>query len=333
MGYYEDLLSQRNDTPNPDMPAGMPKGYYITAYGIAVKHGFQGTEEEWLDSLKGEGGETGAPGPQGPKGDTGSYTAGDGIIISAGTVSVDDTIARAADIPAPVTVDTALSAASENPVQNKVITEALAGKETKIHRGSTAPTDTSVLWLDTSESAPGSGGSYTLPVAAETTLGGLLAKNRLSVASDGTPTINIMPDVNGWTLIGSVTLTADDATKTVTFSQDSDGNSFSYDEIFIDCSAFGGASSGIIRAWFNRTSVGGYGADCFSVDTRNQAYSASATMIRDHTVRILSSSNIVKFASIDQYQAGEKIWFVGLTNYTAGDSIHGTINVYGRNLT
>lgn len=33
------------------------RGYYITAYGIAVKHGFQGTEEEWLKSLKGDDGE------------------------------------------------------------------------------------------------------------------------------------------------------------------------------------------------------------------------------------------------------------------------------------
>ena len=31
-------------------------GYYLTAYGIAVKHGFAGTEEEWLESLKGERG-------------------------------------------------------------------------------------------------------------------------------------------------------------------------------------------------------------------------------------------------------------------------------------
>ncbi len=31
-------------------------GYYITAYGIAVKHGFHGSEEEWLASLKGERG-------------------------------------------------------------------------------------------------------------------------------------------------------------------------------------------------------------------------------------------------------------------------------------
>ena len=27
--------------------------YYFTAYGLAVKHGFQGTEQEWLDSLAG----------------------------------------------------------------------------------------------------------------------------------------------------------------------------------------------------------------------------------------------------------------------------------------
>ena len=33
--------------------------YYLTAYGIAVKHGFYGTEEEWLQSLKGEKGDPG----------------------------------------------------------------------------------------------------------------------------------------------------------------------------------------------------------------------------------------------------------------------------------
>ena len=30
--------------------------YYLTAYGIAVKHGFPGTEEQWLKSLKGDPG-------------------------------------------------------------------------------------------------------------------------------------------------------------------------------------------------------------------------------------------------------------------------------------
>lgn len=33
------------------------QGYYISAYGLAVKHGFEGTEEEWLESLQGKDGE------------------------------------------------------------------------------------------------------------------------------------------------------------------------------------------------------------------------------------------------------------------------------------
>ena len=43
-----------------------------SAYEIAVKNGFSGTESEWLESLHGKNGDTGAPGPQGPKGDTGA---------------------------------------------------------------------------------------------------------------------------------------------------------------------------------------------------------------------------------------------------------------------
>ena len=43
------------------------RGYYLTAYGIAVKHGFKGTEAEWLESLKGKKGDTGGIGPIGPK--------------------------------------------------------------------------------------------------------------------------------------------------------------------------------------------------------------------------------------------------------------------------
>lgn len=49
-----------------------------SAYEIAVKHGYEGTEEEWVASLKGEKGDTGATGatgpqgPQGEKGDTGA---------------------------------------------------------------------------------------------------------------------------------------------------------------------------------------------------------------------------------------------------------------------
>ncbi len=58
-------------------------GMYLSAYGIAVKHGFTGSEEEWILSLKGDKGERGEPftyedfteaqleGLKGPKGDTG----------------------------------------------------------------------------------------------------------------------------------------------------------------------------------------------------------------------------------------------------------------------
>ncbi len=39
-----------------------------SAYEVAVKNGYSGTEQDWLASLQGEDGE---PGPQGPKGDPG----------------------------------------------------------------------------------------------------------------------------------------------------------------------------------------------------------------------------------------------------------------------
>lgn len=45
-----------------------------SAYEIAVEHGFVGTEEEWLESLKGEKGDKGDPGPQGPAGKDGFGT-------------------------------------------------------------------------------------------------------------------------------------------------------------------------------------------------------------------------------------------------------------------
>lgn len=37
----------------------MNKAYYLSAYALAVKHGFQGTEEEWLASLRGKDGADG----------------------------------------------------------------------------------------------------------------------------------------------------------------------------------------------------------------------------------------------------------------------------------
>lgn len=42
-----------------------------SAYEIAVEHGFEGTEEEWLESLVGPPGPPGPEGPQGPEGPPG----------------------------------------------------------------------------------------------------------------------------------------------------------------------------------------------------------------------------------------------------------------------
>ncbi len=52
--------------PGPEGPSGP------SAYEIAVKHGYDGSEEEWLASLVGPPGEAG---PQGEKGETGAKGA------------------------------------------------------------------------------------------------------------------------------------------------------------------------------------------------------------------------------------------------------------------
>ena len=75
---YEDMLHRRAEPcceppagPARELaPSGLPwEGYYYSAYGIAVKHGYTGTEEEWLASLKGA---EGPEGPEGPKGEDGN---------------------------------------------------------------------------------------------------------------------------------------------------------------------------------------------------------------------------------------------------------------------
>lgn len=51
-----------------------------SAYELAVEQGFEGTLDEWLDSLQGEDGQPGATGPAGPQGPKGQD----------GTVSFDE---------------------------------------------------------------------------------------------------------------------------------------------------------------------------------------------------------------------------------------------------
>lgn len=49
--------------------------FWISAYTLAVKHGWKGTEAEWLASMKGEKGDAGATGPAGPQGPQGPQGA------------------------------------------------------------------------------------------------------------------------------------------------------------------------------------------------------------------------------------------------------------------
>ena len=51
---------------------GEPGAEGKTAYQLAVENGFEGTEAEWLESLKGSNGDPGATGLQGPAGQNGS---------------------------------------------------------------------------------------------------------------------------------------------------------------------------------------------------------------------------------------------------------------------
>ena len=69
-----------------------PQG--LSAYQVAVKNGFVGTEQEWLDSLVGEKGEKGDTGNTGATGEPGrdgyvQYTAGDNITIENNVISAE----------------------------------------------------------------------------------------------------------------------------------------------------------------------------------------------------------------------------------------------------
>lgn len=62
-----ELISneQGSTTPGPAGPQGDPGK---SAYQVALDNGFEGTEQEWLTSLKGAKGDPGQNGATGPKG-------------------------------------------------------------------------------------------------------------------------------------------------------------------------------------------------------------------------------------------------------------------------
>lgn len=57
--YWGEYVRWYNRHYRPADGRAVEVGYYLSAYSIAVKHGYDGTEEQWLQSLKGE---TGAQG-------------------------------------------------------------------------------------------------------------------------------------------------------------------------------------------------------------------------------------------------------------------------------
>ena len=59
---YNEYVRFVAETINPGCGMAERLRYYLTAYQIAVKHGYAGTELEWLASLKGEQGEKGERG-------------------------------------------------------------------------------------------------------------------------------------------------------------------------------------------------------------------------------------------------------------------------------
>lgn len=72
-----------------------PEGYYMSGYDLAVKHGYSGTEEEWLKTLIGPQGVQGIQGEKGDRGIPGkiqSVTSGDNgkILVDGESVIVYD---------------------------------------------------------------------------------------------------------------------------------------------------------------------------------------------------------------------------------------------------
>lgn len=66
-----DGMPVSESNPLPVKMAGDAGSDGKSAYEIAVDNGFEGTEEDWLESLKGDKGEQGEQGPVGADGEQG----------------------------------------------------------------------------------------------------------------------------------------------------------------------------------------------------------------------------------------------------------------------
>lgn len=68
---WNDLSRHVAASIRPVYGEAIREGYYLSAYAIAVQHGYRGTEAEWLASLTGPAGPQGEAGPAGPEGPAG----------------------------------------------------------------------------------------------------------------------------------------------------------------------------------------------------------------------------------------------------------------------
>ena len=82
--FFADFMRWYALTVNPASGRATVVGYYLSAYGIAVQHGYTGTEEDWLKSLKGE------RGPQGHGWVVSGYAPDAGSLPGAGEVALTD---------------------------------------------------------------------------------------------------------------------------------------------------------------------------------------------------------------------------------------------------
>ena len=112
--------------------------------------------------------------------------SGKGLSTEDYTTAEKTKLAGIAEGATAVTVDSTLSGTSENPVQNKVINAALAGKvDTVTGKGLSTNDYTDAEKTKLAGIAEGAN-AYTLPVATSSTLGGVKQGVNVTIAQDGT---------------------------------------------------------------------------------------------------------------------------------------------------
>lgn len=112
--------------------------------------------------------------------------SGKGLSTNDYTDAEKTKLAGIAEGATAVTVDSALSATSENPVQNKVVKSALDGKVDAVSGKGLSTEDYTTAEKTKLAGIAEGANAYTLPAATTTTLGGVIVGTNLSVDANGT---------------------------------------------------------------------------------------------------------------------------------------------------